>query len=414
MVDTLPILHLGLESVNPAIVDKSLGCLPTILTVLDYSSIKNEVFPTVASVFSRTSSLGIKVRGLEAFVVLCGGSRDKQPDENDDFTGLANNESQSKAHTNAVLDKYTVQEKVVPLLKAMKTKEPTVMMAALAVFKQVGKIADAEFLALETLPILWSFSLGPLLNLQQFQQYMDLIKKLSARIESEQVKKLRDLSSEAHQNGEISRSNDLMNVAAGNGLSMNQGADVGENDFERLVLGSKARSGTDMLGDAPAQPAPSNAAMAEPHVFSWSSPQPTLTTAKQQPHAIAPNPGLQAFSTLSPTSATGAQSNMQRTMANGLNSYAPMQPATSSPWASRPAPPAISTPPGVFSGGFPAPPSGANAFPQFSIAPPPAAGHQLQFSPAAPPVLPGLNSGPARPAIPTQKKNGLDAYESLL
>ena len=61
----LPIIIHGLESPTHAIVDKSLGCLPTILSVLDFSSIKNELFPTVASVFSKTSSLGIKVRGLE-------------------------------------------------------------------------------------------------------------------------------------------------------------------------------------------------------------------------------------------------------------------------------------------------------------------------------------------------------------
>ena len=40
-------------------------------------------------------------------------------------------------------------------------------MAALNVFKQVGKIADTDFIAMEVLPIMWAFSLGPLLNLQQ-------------------------------------------------------------------------------------------------------------------------------------------------------------------------------------------------------------------------------------------------------
>lgn len=40
-------------------------------------------------------------------------------------------------------------------------------MAALSVFEQVGRIADVDFIAMEVLPIMWSFSLGPLLNLQQ-------------------------------------------------------------------------------------------------------------------------------------------------------------------------------------------------------------------------------------------------------
>ena len=180
----LPIIILGLDSPTHAIVDKALSCLPTILSILDFSSIKNELFPTVAAVFSKTSSLGIKVRGLEAFVILCGGSGEDSTDIGNDLDGMTSNgaKKSKSAPASAVLDKYTIQEKIVPLLKAMKTKEPAVMMAALSVFKQVGKIADAEFLAMEALPILWSFSLGPLLNVQQFQAFMDLIKSISSRI----------------------------------------------------------------------------------------------------------------------------------------------------------------------------------------------------------------------------------------
>ena len=40
-------------------------------------------------------------------------------------------------------------------------------MAALSVFKQVGKMADADFVAIEVLPVVWAMSLGPLLDLEQ-------------------------------------------------------------------------------------------------------------------------------------------------------------------------------------------------------------------------------------------------------
>jgi SCY1-like protein 2 len=59
--DILPIIHLAIESPTHSIVDASLRSLPTILPVLDFSTIKNELFPVIASVFSKTSSLGIKV-----------------------------------------------------------------------------------------------------------------------------------------------------------------------------------------------------------------------------------------------------------------------------------------------------------------------------------------------------------------
>ena len=68
-------------------------------------------------------------------------------------------------------------------------------MAALKVFKQIGQMVDSDFLAMEVLPILWSFSLGPLLDLEQFQSFMNLIKSLSSRIEREHTRKLQELSS---------------------------------------------------------------------------------------------------------------------------------------------------------------------------------------------------------------------------
>lgn len=83
-----------------------------------------------------------------------------------------------------------MQEKIVPLIRAIKTKEPAVAMAALNVLRQIGGVADAEFVALDLLPVLWSMSLGPLLDLPQFQAFQDLIKSLSSRVESEQTKKL--------------------------------------------------------------------------------------------------------------------------------------------------------------------------------------------------------------------------------
>ena len=397
--------------------------MPTILAVLDFSTIKNELFPIVAAVFSKTNSLGIKIRGLEAFVTLCGGSSDGEPDESDDFSGIST-ASKPVKNSSAVLDKYTVQEKVVPLLKAMKTKEPAVMMAALAVFKQVGKIADTEFLAMETLPILWSFSLGPLLNLQQFQQFMDLIKKLSTRIESEQIKKLRDLSANTNNSVEISRSNDLMNMGSSSASASARTDDVGDEDFQRLVLGSKSVNGTDMLGDAPANAQANPPVHSTPPMFEWSSPRPSMNMAgiNQPSRTITPDHSMNsmsAFATLSPTPSTGAQGGMQRTMANGLNSFAPMQPAKSNAWPSMAPQQPVQHLQSTFGTSYlpQSPPS--NSTSSFSIAPPPASNiqrpgvHQMSLGSSlnAPPGNSQHNSIGNAPPL---KKTGLDAYESLI
>lgn len=431
--DMLPILHIGLESPTHAIVDKSLGCLPTILAILDFSTIKHELFPTVASVFSKTSSLGIKVRGLEAFVILCGGSSDSDYDATDGLDGAIITSRPSKPSNSAVLDKYTVQEKIVPLLKAMKTKEPAVMMAALAVFKQVGRLADAEFLAMEALPILWSFSLGPLLNLQQFQQFMDLIKKLSARIEAEQVKKLRDLSSSnGNHSQDTARSNDLMNVGSISSFA-NGGEDVGENDFERLVLGKRVTNGNDMLGEDLVQPQRVRQPIAQPPVFSWSSPAPGLGQMGQVPtpglhpqsRTITPDHSLNAFAALSPTSSAGVPSNMQRTTANGLNSFAPMQPAKPSPRSSMGVPPPFQQAQSGFTMPPPSQAQNTTLFSTFSIAPPPSSPpprsgmqgqHEGSFNSMMPKYGPTSGNFTPHPKLNAEqgKKSGLDAFESLL
>jgi SCY1-like protein 2 len=125
--DILPIINYALESPTHSLVDAALRTLPVVLPILDFSTIKNELFPVIAAIFSKTSSMGIKIRGLEAFKTLCGGGGEEQNDTHSDgLTGMV--EAPKAKNSNvSILDKYTIQEKVVPLLRAIKTKEPAVM-----------------------------------------------------------------------------------------------------------------------------------------------------------------------------------------------------------------------------------------------------------------------------------------------
>lgn len=420
----LPILHLGLESPTHSIVDKSLGCLPTILAILDFSTIKNELFPVVAAVFSKTSSLGIKIRGLEAFVTLCGGSVDESNGSGDGLDGTAAGSQPSKLSSSAILDKYTVQEKIVPLLKAIKTKEPAVMMAALAVFRQVGKIADAEFLAIEVLPLLWSFSLGPLLNLKQFQEYMGLIKHLSSKIEQEQSRKLRELSSNSNGTSDISRSNDLMTAGGVNGVSLlNEPGDMGANDFERLVLGKSMVKESNGLGES-LRPAPQQAqtpVRTDSSIFSWSTP---ALTPNPNPNfrTITPDQTFNSFTSFKPSS---AGSSIPNTTLNQFPPLAPMQRPTTpaQPWSFSSAPlatPTIQQRPSPQIQFPPPPQAPQNPFSNFAIAPPPSYPQRSNVQAKSGGGL-GVNAGSGTIAqqqammlsMPQQKK-GLDAYESLL
>ena len=160
-------------------------------------------------------------------------------------------------------------------------------MAALNVFRQVGNIADSEFLAMDVLPALWSFSLGPLLNLQQFKEYMDLIKSLSIKIEQDQTWKLRDLASTSANGFSVSQQpSDLMSM----GVSFDPFSptnSTSDSDFERLVLGkpSPSNATTSTVGMSPFAAHPGTPTSPP---FSWSSSVgPTMTSASNR--AVTPD-----------------------------------------------------------------------------------------------------------------------------
>jgi SCY1-like protein 2 len=125
--DILPIINYALESPTHSLVDAALRTLPVVLPILDFSTIKNELFPGIALIFAKTSSMGIKIRGLEALRTLCGGGAEEQNEyQGDGLTGMVE-APKAKSSNVSILDKYTIQEKVVPLLRGIKTKEPAVM-----------------------------------------------------------------------------------------------------------------------------------------------------------------------------------------------------------------------------------------------------------------------------------------------
>ncbi|KAL6872995.1 kinase-like domain-containing protein [Trichoderma novae-zelandiae] len=343
--DVLPVIIAAIECPTPSIVDVALRSFSVVLPVLDFSTIKNELFPVVAAVFSRTNSLAIKVRGLQAFVVLCGGTNDSSADDG----GLSGLQGGKKTSSSSALDKYTMQERIVPLVKGIKTKEPAVMMAARDLMYVVGQTADAEFVAMEILPTLWSMSLGPLLNLKQFQSFMDLIKTLSRKVEDEQTRKLQELSGSA--NGSTAAANeDFMAFGGVTGTAFDATNGGSEDDFEALVKGraggSSSVTRTPTWDDSPrvAAAGVSRSSTATPQTpsFSWST-QPTASPPVKQPVALQTQqasfrtvtPDLNRFEVMTPSSTQFSQP-LQPTPSSGFQ-QTPAQPASAAPsfgWSS--------------------------------------------------------------------------------
>ncbi|KAJ5934687.1 hypothetical protein N7466_004234 [Penicillium verhagenii] len=412
--DILPFIRLGLESPTHSLVDASIRSLPIFLPVLDFSTVKNEVFPPISSTFSRTSSLAIKVRSLEAFAVLCGGSFDDSSLE-DDLSGAVQTNKTTKS---SILDKYTIQEKLVPSLKAIKTKEPSVMVAALKVFREVGKIVDTDFLALEVLPVLWSFSLGPLLNLQQFNDFMSLIKSLSTKIEKDQTRKLQELSSggdsSGFQNGTNNLSQSAMDLPSSD-------TDSARDNFERLVLGKSMTPSTsnpmDMWGNV--EPAASaSKPTTTSTAFSWSTNngaalKPASSSGQLGFRSITPDQKLSSFPSLAPARQTSPPTPAFPTMQ-------PMQPSSPT-WGTQlqggtRAGQSLGSLSGMAAGM--SSPQQVSNYSAFSIPPPPGGinSNNAMRSPL------GMNTTPAHFPAPPQtqyqpppaQKQGLDKYESLI
>ncbi|KAK8130959.1 kinase-like domain-containing protein [Apiospora sp. TS-2023a] len=423
--DILPIIMTAIECPTPAIVDVAMRGLPTVLPILDFSTIKNELFPVIATVFSKTNSLAIKVRGLQAFVILCGGSNDSTGGD-DGLDGLA---PKKKTSSSSALDKYTMQEKIVPLVKVIKTKEPAVMMAALAVLRVVGDVADADFVAMDILPILWSMSLGPLLDLKQFQSFMELIRTLSKRVEDEQTKKLQELSGSS-SNGKALENEDFMAFGGVTGTTFDTNGST-EDDFEKLIRGKVGGGGGSSGGvldssnpmDAGWGDVPSTARSSTPQqrvksppapAFSWSTPSPTTASSaggfgamKPQPSFRTVTPDLNSFQSLTPQSTQFSQplqpvtspkmgagnSNPWGSSSSTITPAAAAVPAAN-PWASSTtASKPMMSPPSSSMGSMslnqqrPAMPS--SSLSSFSLAPPPSSGTPSASSGFSLPPPPG-------------------------
>ncbi|KAI6116914.1 hypothetical protein EDD16DRAFT_1481889, partial [Pisolithus croceorrhizus] len=134
-----------------------------------------------------------------------------------------------------VLDQINLTQKLCPLLSKIRTKEPAVIMATLSVQEAMGFKIEREAVATLVLPQLWAMSMGPLLNIEQFQRFMTVIRKLGDRVEKEHNQFLRDSQ----------RIEDQSALANGvNPPNLNSGV-----DFESLIGRANATTRAEVLDD---------------------------------------------------------------------------------------------------------------------------------------------------------------------
>ncbi|WWC96791.1 hypothetical protein V866_003665 [Kwoniella sp. B9012] len=206
--NVMPLIYNSLECEHLPVQEKVLQTVPHLCEILDYGTVQNVLLVKVAILFTRTRILSVKVQTLECFTSMV-----------------------------KTLDKATLTTKLVPLLAKIKTKEPAVMMATLAVHEAMGAKVDREAIATLVLPQLWAMSMGPLLNADQFTKFMTVVKTLGARVEQEHSQHLRDVHRIEAQTASLA----AQNTFSLNGSTPNLGGGAGgEMDFETLVRGGSA------------------------------------------------------------------------------------------------------------------------------------------------------------------------------
>ncbi|KAG8890582.1 hypothetical protein FRB98_007136 [Tulasnella sp. 332] len=161
--DVLPLVYNALDSEHATVQERALLAVPALCETIDYAEVQGVLFPRVALVFTKTRILSVKVSTLNCFFSMV-----------------------------KTLDQSSLTQKLVPLLAKIRTKEPAVMMATLQVHEAMGLKVEREAVATLVLPQLWSMCVGPLLNVDQFGRFMQVIKVLGERIEREHTQYLRD------------------------------------------------------------------------------------------------------------------------------------------------------------------------------------------------------------------------------
>jgi SCY1-like protein 2 len=289
-------------------------------------------------------------------------------------------------------------EKLIPLLRNIKTKEPSVTLAALSVYAEMGKRLGHDVIASDILPALWPMATGVLLNMEQvisyfgltdlqFNQLLGVIRELEEKVIQQQTQKLQELGPAS-----VSSKAPISTTQANASLGPMEETTL---DFESLVLGKK--------------PAIVN----------------NLTSTSPPITSIQPVQSLhtsQRFSNSGPTTPMGLMSPMQPTTSQTpppLSSSTILQPLKPSPYTAPTSTPMRlqtlqSAPLGPHNGLFTSPST------TYNVPPPTYPDSAFGANPWALDSLPTIAPPPAKPSIgstPQQKSSGnsgLEKYQSLL
>ncbi|ODV89474.1 hypothetical protein CANCADRAFT_18363, partial [Tortispora caseinolytica NRRL Y-17796] len=153
----LPLLVRSMDSTDFQVLEKAMLTVSPILPSLDFLVIKNTLFPKVSDVFTKTSSLAVKIASLNALESLLAGG----------------------------LDKPTVLQSLIPLIQNLKSRDPDLITATLGLFTGMKSVLDYSALATDVIPIMYNFLVTSSLNQQQFTLFASGIRDMTETILTE-------------------------------------------------------------------------------------------------------------------------------------------------------------------------------------------------------------------------------------
>eukprot|EP00042_Codosiga_hollandica_P050829 m.616157 g.616157 ORF g.616157 m.616157 type:complete len:1187 (-) comp58165_c0_seq2:95-3655(-) len=161
----LPLVYKALESPSVTIQEMSVTVVPSFMNAMDYSTMKNSVIPRIQALILKSTRTSVIINGLVCLGKLL-----------------------------PVMDKYIMQESLLPMVEKVSSREPGVLMSILGIYDEAFRSKkfgfDKDFLSRRVIPTLLPLAIEPCLNLEQFGMYMSTVKNMVASIEAERLNQL--------------------------------------------------------------------------------------------------------------------------------------------------------------------------------------------------------------------------------
>lgn len=145
--------------------------LNIVADLFDFVTMKNFLMPLISHLFTKTTSLMVKVSSISCLRELI----EKE-----------------------LVDSDLICDEVLPLFKSMKTRDPRILMQSLTLFEIVPKVLKSdEILVEQLLPLLWNYSMSQTLDKAQYSRYTVVINRLSQTIQKAHASSLQAPSPDA-------------------------------------------------------------------------------------------------------------------------------------------------------------------------------------------------------------------------